>query len=70
MRRSEYFSDMDDGTLPERYFLMGLLCTLRSDKMKELIKGALDNRALSNNSDADMIIEVTDNARVQLLGFL
>ena len=66
----EYFPDMEDGTLPERDFLMGLLCTLKSDEMKELIKEARDNRALSNNSDADMMIEVTDNARDQLLGLL
>ena len=49
---------------------MGLLCILKSDEMKELIKEARYNRALSNNSDANIMIEITDNARDQLLGLL
>ena len=61
---------MEDGELPERDFLVGLLCTLKSNEMKELIKEARDNRALSINSDANMMIEITDNASDQLLGLL
>ena len=57
-------------TQPEWNFLMGLLCTLKSDEMKEMIKESEDNIALSNNNDVDMMIEVIDNGCDMLLGLL
>ena len=51
-------------------FLDGIILHFKSDEMKELIKEARDNKALSNNSDDDMIILVTDKAKDILLGLL
>ena len=52
--------DLEDGKLPERDFLMGILFTLKANEMKDLIQEAKDNRALTNNNDSDMMIEVTN----------
>ena len=62
--------DLEDGKLPLRDFLMGILCTLKNADMKALIKEARDNRALVNNTDVDMMVEVTNSARDQLLSLL
>ena len=66
----QYFPYMDEGKLPERDFMMGILCTFKNAEMKELIKQARDSRALSNNSDTDMMVEVVETAKDQLLSLL
>ena len=66
----EYMPDLEDGKLPEQDFLMGILCTLKANEMKDLIQEARDNRALANNNDSDMMIEVTNLAKDQLLNLV
>ena len=66
----EYFPDLEVGKLPEIDFLMGILSSLRFDEMKELIKEARDNRALTCNNDTDLMVEVTKSAGDQLLSLL
>ena len=46
----EYFPDLDQGKLPERFFIMGALWTLRGEEMKELIKNERENRSVVNKN--------------------
>ena len=63
-------SVLENVKLPERYFLMGILYTMKNALMKALLKEARENRALVNNTDVDMMVVVNNITRVQLLSLL
>ena len=59
----DYFPDYEPHQLPERFFIMGILSTLRRDEMRQLIYEARQNRSLANNDDEDQLIEM--NSRIK-----
>ena len=66
----QYFPDIDEEKLPERDFIMGILWTLKTDVMKQLINETRERRAITNANDDNMMVEVTEAARDQLLSLL
>ena len=51
-----YFPDYEADQLPERRFILGILSTLRSDELRQLIKDARKNRSIQENPDEDQLI--------------
>ena len=51
-----YFPDYEADQLPERGFILGILSTLRSDELRQLIKDALKNRSIQENPDEYQLI--------------
>ena len=66
----EYFPDLDPGKLPERFYIMGVLCTLRGEEMKELIKNVRENRSIANKTNNDQLVWMTTEIRDHIFDIL
>ena len=53
-----YFPDYEADQLRERRFILGILSTLRSDELRQLIKDARKNRSIQENPDEDQLIDM------------
>ena len=54
----KYFPTYEEGSLPERSFLWGILCTLRRDVWKALLKEARNRRGKKEVEDKEELIEI------------
>ena len=66
----EYFPDLEPGKLPERFFIMGILSTLRTGEMKKLIKDARENRSISSRADEDQLVWMTTKVKDEIFDIL
>ena len=53
-----YFPNYEEGSLPERSFLWGILGTLKRDKWKALLKEARNRRGKKEVENKDELIEI------------
>ena len=54
----QYFPTYEEGSLPERSFLWGILCTLRKEAWKALLKEARNKRGKKEIEDKEELIEI------------
>ena len=59
----ELFPDLYPGNLPERFYIMRILCTLRGEEMKELIKNARENRSIVKKTNNDQLVWMATEIR-------
>ena len=63
----EYFPDYDEGQLPERAHLFGVLSVVRPDELKALIADSRKKRSLKEQNDEDDLIHVSSAIREEIL---
>ena len=63
----EYFPDYDEGQLPERAFLFGVLSAVRPDELKALITDSRKKRSLNENSEENDLIYVAPGVKEEIL---
>ena len=54
-----YFPDLKNSQIPEKEFLLGILCTLKPDAVREIIATGKKNRSPNEQEDKDNLIEIT-----------
>ena len=64
---SKYFPDYDDGCYPEREFLFGVLSSVASEGLKQLISESRQRRSLSDNEEEKNLIELGPGVRETLM---
>ena len=67
---TDYFPEFEDSKLPERDFMIGILSTLRGDKMRQLIKTARSKRSIVNTSDQSQLVEMSVDIKDDLFSIL
>ena len=67
---NSYFPDYEQDQYPERDYLYAILSTLRKDELLQLIKTAKNNRAYSNQSEEDEMVQITNGIRNEIFNIL
>ena len=67
---NSYFPDYEQDQYPERDYLFAILSTLRKDELLQLIKTAKNNRAYSNQSEEDEMVQITNGFRNEIFNIL
>ena len=67
---NSYFSEYEPGHYPERDFLYAVLSSIRGSELLQLIKTAKNNRAYTNQSEENEMIQMTSAIKVELFNIL
>ena len=65
-----YCPDYDEGTLPGKEFIVGIISTLKPEETKTLVEEARRKRSVSNEEDKQELVNIEKSIRDEIFGVL
>ena len=65
-----YCPDYDEGTLPGKEFIVGIISTLKPEETKTLVEEARKKRSVSNKEDKQELVNIEKSIRDEIFGVL
>ena len=65
-----YWPDYEEGTLPGKEFIVGIISTLKPEETEILIEEARKKRSVSNEEDVKGLVSIERNIKDEIFGVL
>ena len=62
-----FFPDYDNSELPERKFMISVLCTIRPDEIAQLVKDSRKKRSVIENDDNTELIKIRSSIKNEIM---
>ena len=64
----KYCPDYDEGTLPGKEFIVGIISTLKPEETKTLVEEARRKRSVSKEEDKQELVNIEKSIRDEIFG--